>query len=132
MDKQGIIVIGLILVAWMGWSYKHAQDVKKWRDEHPELVAPSDGTAPEQSATVAAPQTRAAPQAPPDRQDLPKHPHVDGIELATPQHHIALTTQAASLDALTFTEILDTPYVPVGTRADDKRERTQFLVLRPP
>jgi YidC/Oxa1 family membrane protein insertase len=132
MDKQGFIVIGLILAAWMGWQWNQARLRAEWIKTHPEALQGPDGTAPEQSSSVAAPETRAETPVAAPPQDLPKHEHVVGIPFETPQHLIELNTLGASLDTLTLKEILDTSYV---ARApddhDDARAPVPFLVLRP-
>lgn len=140
MDKQGIIVIALILLSWMGYQrFYYAPQVEEWRqaeerrldEERKKRLAgeelQDDGTAPVD--------TPRAPVAP--RDALPRveaHPLLRDIPFETPEHTITLTSAGAAVETLTFKEIFDTTYVHDSTRVadhDDRRPRRPLEILHP-
>src|SRR5688500_16498721 len=141
MDKQGFIAIGLILLAWIGYTVLiQAPAQREWREKairyaewEAEQAAKKNGGAQVGSASVGAPGTATPPgQRQPEQRELPKHPHKPGIAFATPAHELTLSSLGASVETATFKEILDTPYVAVAPDGyDDRRPREPLLVLRP-
>lgn len=142
MDKQGLAVIGLILLAWIGWQVfvrnpqlaelrKAEQARQEELRKQAEADAEKDGAAPVDSAGVAAPDTSAPP---PAVEAGPSNPHVEAIAFDTPQHAVTLTTAGAAVETLTFKDILDTTYV-LDTRSvkdhDPERKRQPFRILHP-
>ncbi|MCO5167261.1 MAG: YidC/Oxa1 family insertase periplasmic-domain containing protein [Planctomycetes bacterium] len=139
MDKQGIIVIGLILLAWMGYQrFVYAPQVEAWRQaeerrldeerkQRPADGRQDDGTAPVETATPPPGRVEAPPR-------VEEHPLVRGIPFETPEHAITLTSAGGALEALTFKNVLDTTYVHDSTRVpdhDDRRARVPLQVHHP-
>jgi YidC/Oxa1 family membrane protein insertase len=141
MDKQGLIVIGIILAAWVGWSVHRQKERAEWLAAHPEAAATDSSTpaavgtpttATPSTTTLAEAGTPPAAPAAPVRPAGPVAPHLDGIAFATPQSDLTLTTRGAAVETLTFKSILDTTYVAVVTPGvDPNRKRVPLEVLRP-
>lgn len=142
MDKQGIIVIVLILAAWLGYqTFVRGPELERWRKAEAEWQeaqrkkaeeAAAAGTGAVDSADPTAVTTRTPAGAPPVEAVASAHPHVDKIAFETPHHTIALSTSGASVEELTFKDIRDTTYVAVATEGyDPKRERRPFKILHP-
>ncbi len=147
MDKQGLVVIGLILLAWIGWQTQvRGPELKRYQEEYAaweegqrkkaeEEATRNGGAAPVDSAGVAAADTNGSAAPPPGvEQVVSTHPHVDGIAFETPEHALTLTTSGAAVETLTFKDVLDTTYV-INTREvpdhDPARERQPLRILRP-
>lgn len=141
MDKQGITVIVLILAAWLGYQHfvrgpqikKYNEDLLAW-EEAQKKKGPPGGVGGVGSATPAGVGTGTKPgdPAPVAVELATNNPHKDKLTFETPHHTMALSTSGASVEELTFRDILDTTYVAVVTpEYDPKRERKPFKILHP-
>lgn len=145
MDKQGLVVIGLILLAWVGYQvFVRGPQLEKWRQEDiawqeeqrkraEEEAARNGGAAPVDSAGVASADTNGG-AAPVVVERPTAHPHVADIAFETPEHRLTLTSAGAAVETLTFKDILDTTYV-ITTKGleghDPDRKRAPLQIMHP-
>lgn len=144
MDKQGLVVIGFILLAWIGYQAlvkapadrEYYEQLRQWEEAQLRHAEEQADAAAVDSAGVAAPGTDRPATREPEAAAVsrPEHPHAEGIAFETPEHALTLTTAGAAVQTLSFKDILDTTYV-IDTRSvsdhDPKRERRPLQILHP-